>query len=656
MVDSPIEFSDNETAKNIIDLIKGHRPNLEPGNLFLDFGCGYGQIAELVRDSLGLTYIGIDSNDDCLISLEARGFETHWLLPELSTTQLVVEIRKLKQYRPISVLLIGDGMSGVRNFPRFLKVLSDLAWDEDCPIVVNFENSTRSNFSFPLASGVVIEDRDFELGSNEFSFGAKRSISQASLEQLLFGVGLSVDSRGDKRLGSAGSFSSHLQEQAVPGSPVKELLSNLRAQDTSLVTERFIWLCMPGEHWRKGEISQARGGSQLRPFITVVVRTQGKRIELLRMALLSVANQKFSDFDVVVVGHSMDEKAVTDLKTMLAQLPLALSSKLSIEFVNGGLRSTPLNHSLKTFQGKYVTFLDDDDEVYPNWLDVFFGLYLAEPGKILRSQAVTQEFSGELIDGKFISKPESELSNPWSPQFSILDHILGNQSPFMTLAFPRILHDHYGMTFDESLSTTEDWDFLLRGAAFVGVANSLDITAVYKRWHGVSTSADIPTSEWEENAKAILGKLNSSPVLLPAGEVSKLYSLVSERTEDAQNAMEIHLVEKFRIQIEEERQKTRIQIEEERQRVANEAKLLKDAILAYHLETNHIFWRVTGPIRGLIDFLRRRRLSALGLPDFGSLESVSNATFLIANSVWWRIYKKIVSVIRLRRPRNIILK
>jgi hypothetical protein len=187
------------------------------------------------------------------------------------------------------------------------------------------------------------------------------------------------------------------------------------------------------------------------------------------------------------------------------------------------------------------------------------------------------------------------------------------------------------MTFDESLSTTEDWDFLLRAAGIVGVANSLDVTAVYKRWHGVSTSADIPTSEWEENAKVILEKLDSSPVLLPSGEVSALYRLLSERMQDAQQAMEIHMNEKFRIEQ-----------EEERRRVSHEAELLKEAIAAYFLEANHIFWRVTGPLRGLANLLRRRRVSVLKGPDFGSLESVTHATFLITNSGWWRVYRKLV--------------
>jgi hypothetical protein len=253
---------------------------------------------------------------------------------------------------------------------------------------------------------------------------------------------------------------------------------------------------------------------------------------------------------------------------------------------------------------------------------VFFSLHEGQPGKILRSQAVTQEFSWSLTEGNFSSKPESELSQPWSLNFSLLDHILGNQSPFMTLAFPRILHDYYRMAFDESLSTTEDWDFLLRTAGIVGVANSTTVTAVYKRWHGLTSSADLPATEWGRNSKVILEKLNSSPILLPPGEVSSLYELVVKETQKAQNVIRIQLDKEFR----------------------EEAKAVKDAISRYYRVKSHTYWRIVGPLRWLIDLVRGR----LGLwsegPDFGSLESVTNATTLITSSIWWRIYRKLPQI------------
>src|SRR4051812_33330859 len=44
-----------------------------PG-VHLDVGCGYGAIAEPIRDELGLVYIGFDVADDGLESLRGRGF------------------------------------------------------------------------------------------------------------------------------------------------------------------------------------------------------------------------------------------------------------------------------------------------------------------------------------------------------------------------------------------------------------------------------------------------------------------------------------------------------------------------------------------------------------------------------------------------------
>ena len=46
-----------------------------------------------------------------------------------------------------------------------------------------------------------------------------------------------------------------------------------------------------------------------RPFLTVLVRTQGKRIEPLRDALLCLAAQSDQDFEVIVLDHDSEPDA-----------------------------------------------------------------------------------------------------------------------------------------------------------------------------------------------------------------------------------------------------------------------------------------------------------------------------------------------------------
>ena len=56
--------------------------------LHLDIGCGFGAIAEPVRDELGLTYVGFDLATDGLDSLRERGFDAHQV--DLSDLRAIV--------------------------------------------------------------------------------------------------------------------------------------------------------------------------------------------------------------------------------------------------------------------------------------------------------------------------------------------------------------------------------------------------------------------------------------------------------------------------------------------------------------------------------------------------------------------------------------
>ncbi len=59
---------------------------------------------------------------------------------------------------------------------------------------------------------------------------------------------------------------------------------------------------------------------------------------------------------------------------------------------------------------------------------------------------------------------------------------MANYTPFMSIAFPRgAVHD-LGLRFDETLDTTEDWDFIVRCAAALGVESIREPTCVYRWW------------------------------------------------------------------------------------------------------------------------------------------------------------------------------
>ena len=130
-------------------------------------------------------------------------------------------------------------------------------------------------------------------------------------------------------------------------------------------------------------------------------------------------------------------------------------------------------------------------------------------------------------------------------KFEIIDHLHRNYTPLMAWAFPHAAHSDLGLRFDEDLHICEDWDFAMRALQYCGVAASPEITSIYRRWEGAENSATLHQAhEWDEARKTILERMNSGPILLPAGTLAsldrQLYGRVAELDEYA-TRLEGHL-------------------------------------------------------------------------------------------------------------------
>jgi len=94
-----------------------------------------------------------------------------------------------------------------------------------------------------------------------------------------------------------------------------------------------------------------------------------------------------------------------------------------------------------------------------------------------------------------------------------------NHCPLMSIAFPAEYFQKYGFIFDETLTTAEDWDYMMRLAPIAGVTDILEPTAIYRWWENSDNSAALHSNEeWFSNLKYIQQKHTSVPVILPAGQ------------------------------------------------------------------------------------------------------------------------------------------
>lgn len=265
------------------------------------------------------------------------------------------------------------------------------------------------------------------------------------------------------------------------------------------------------------------------PFLSVIMRTQGNRPEALREAILCLAAQTDTDFELLLMGHNVPEDKRNVIDEIIAENPDWLKSKIRYIPVSGGTRTTPLEQGFENARGAYISIFDDDDIVFDNWVETFHSLYSEQPGTILHAYAVEQDFMTVETHGETALATASAIRNIYCKDFEFVTQLSQNFCPTMSLAFPSYVFSIFGVRFDETLSTTEDWDFLMRCAFICGVSNSQTVTSIYRKWVNAQNSGTLHNKEeWNKNYRAIQNRFLSNVVPVDVHELKPyIYSVDS---------------------------------------------------------------------------------------------------------------------------------
>lgn len=265
-------------------------------------------------------------------------------------------------------------------------------------------------------------------------------------------------------------------------------------------------------------------------FLSVILRTQGKRPQTLRDMLLCLASQSDNDYHLIVAIHDASpEETATTAAILNDYRPLLPPGVTSIS-VSGGTRARPLNAVLPHIRGKYVAFVDDDDLLFGHWVETFKSQATLSAGRMLRATAGVQRIAATAWPGKHdgfrtCSWPAAEYERT----FDLARHLEKNRSPFMTVAFPAQLFSVVGVSFDEDLEVCEDWDVIVQASMLCGVENAEAMTSVYRRWTSGESSYDVHSSqEWVRSEQRLRAKFNRIPLLMQAGSAERLALLAQK--------------------------------------------------------------------------------------------------------------------------------
>lgn len=256
-------------------------------------------------------------------------------------------------------------------------------------------------------------------------------------------------------------------------------------------------------------------------FLSILMRTQGTRIQEINEALLCLAAQTDTDFEILLMAHNVDPRALSELQCIIEDQPLWLQDKIRYIPVLGGTRTLPLNEGFRAARGRYLSIFDDDDIVFDTWVEEFHAAATQTNnlGKIIHSYTFTQKWKTGRAQASerwlcATSSPAATYCHP----FNAAEELFLNHAPTLSLAFPVYVFQELGIEFQDDLTTTEDWNYLMKAYLVCGICESEATTSLYRLWENSTTShTSHHRDEWAKNYWQTASFLDSIPLLLGTG-------------------------------------------------------------------------------------------------------------------------------------------
>jgi len=178
------------------------------------------------------------------------------------------------------------------------------------------------------------------------------------------------------------------------------------------------------------------------PKVSVIIPTHN-RAEFLRSAVMSVLNQTFQDFEIVII----DDASKDHTQEVIAHFNDVRIKAIHNQFSKGdaGARNIGIINST----GEYIALLDDDDEWLPEKLKIQTCLLDSSPPEV--GGVCTYSFIIEKVSGRV-----SSVFNPATD-----DLVKENFIRTSSILLKKECFEHCGL-FDESMPTSSDYDMWIR--------------------------------------------------------------------------------------------------------------------------------------------------------------------------------------------------
>jgi glycosyltransferase involved in cell wall biosynthesis len=224
--------------------------------------------------------------------------------------------------------------------------------------------------------------------------------------------------------------------------------------------------------------NDARRGSATPLALVSVVMPNYNKEQFILLAIQSVLQQTFRDFELVIVDDGSTDNSLAIIKEV-AKTDGRI--KVLTNAANVGPSFT-LNKAMNAATGQYICFIDSDDVFRPERLERMVDALKERPGYIAYTDIFLIDKDGEVIRNSYLgsmgSTPEGDAY-----AYALSEWVQG----LATMMIPATATQEVGH-FDESLSWGEDFDYVLRLTERYKVALVREPLYGYRR-HASSMSA-----------------------------------------------------------------------------------------------------------------------------------------------------------------------
>lgn len=263
-----------------------------------------------------------------------------------------------------------------------------------------------------------------------------------------------------------------------------------------------------------------------RPLVSVIIPTKD-RPEMLTQAIQSVLNQTFTELEIIVVNDGG-----VDVQSVISRL----NAKGNIVYKKHDRaldRSAARNTGIRVARGKYIAYLDDDDIYYPTHIETLVKFLENSEYKIAYTDAVMAE--QEKQNGEYVT---IHRSVPYSLDFDNDRILLSNCTPNLCLMHEKSCLDEVGF-FDETLSTHEDWDLVIRLSRKFNIAHIKETTCEFTQRNDGTNTSSRNRADFTRTREIIFNKYRQYAEANPAILEAQKEAFIAEAKELAQQVQNL---------------------------------------------------------------------------------------------------------------------